>query len=246
MDEADFNFTNEKSELIHYLNCRATGTPISRQNSSNPNRTDVFASFGQTILTQRRVFDDNATESRCLPYYSEVTDKQLATVETDDMLKEGLELQNMLFYLRLEYYNKVVIDKTAWIADLTDPRLVASLLPLLALSRFEPSIKETIKETARSLQRLKVEQKSGSEDGVIINAFWEKEGFAPYSALPGNEHYFFTHQILIRGKDDEEGHLETVPVTVGALGYQKYDERVVGGTHISYYRRPKMFGSVKV
>jgi hypothetical protein len=31
----------------------------------------------------------------------------------------------------------------------------------------------------------------------------------------------------------------------GESGYQKYDERTVGGTHISYYRRPKRFGSLK-
>ena len=33
---------------------------------------------------------------------------------------------------------------------------------------------------------------------------------------------------------------------LGAAGYQKYDERTVGTTHISYYRRPQRFGSVKV
>jgi integrase len=31
----------------------------------------------------------------------------------------------------------------------------------------------------------------------------------------------------------------------GEAGYQKYDERTVGGTHVSYYRRPKRFGSLK-
>lgn len=29
----------------------------------------------------------------------------------------------------------------------------------------------------------------------------------------------------------------------GEAGYQKFDERTVGATHISYYRRPKRFGS---
>jgi integrase len=32
----------------------------------------------------------------------------------------------------------------------------------------------------------------------------------------------------------------------GEAGYQKFDERTIGGTHISYYRRPKRFGSLKV
>jgi hypothetical protein len=30
----------------------------------------------------------------------------------------------------------------------------------------------------------------------------------------------------------------------GESGYQKYDERTVGGIHISYYRRPRKFGNL--
>ncbi len=71
LDEADFANTNEKSELVNFLNCRATGTPLSRQNPNNPGVTDTFTNFGITIVTQRRPFDDNATESRALPFYSE-------------------------------------------------------------------------------------------------------------------------------------------------------------------------------
>ena len=33
---------------------------------------------------------------------------------------------------------------------------------------------------------------------------------------------------------------------LGVSGYQKYDERTLGATHVSYYRRPKRFGSLKV
>ena len=33
---------------------------------------------------------------------------------------------------------------------------------------------------------------------------------------------------------------------LGMLGYEKYDERQIGGSHISYCRRPKRFGSIKV
>lgn len=214
LDEADFAVTNEKSELIHFLNCRATGTPISRQNPKDPRKTDVFSNFGQTILTQRRIFDDNATESRCLPFYSEVTDKKLPTVETDEMLKQGLELQNMLFYLRLEYFKKVQIDKSAWLNDVADPRLVASLLPLLALSRFEPAIKDTIKNTVKDIEKLKVSQKATSEDGVFVNALWdriERMLYVQHSGVPGNEVYYF--QTM---KEDDDGK-DVVPLTVKVL-----------------------------
>ena len=33
---------------------------------------------------------------------------------------------------------------------------------------------------------------------------------------------------------------------MGMLGHQKRHEQIVAGTHVSYYRRPKRFGSVKV
>jgi hypothetical protein len=32
----------------------------------------------------------------------------------------------------------------------------------------------------------------------------------------------------------------------GEAGYQKYDERTIGATHVSYYRRPKRFGTIKI
>jgi hypothetical protein len=210
LDEADFANTSEKSELIHFLNCRATGTPISRQDPKNPGKTDVFTNFGQTILTQRRGFDDNATESRCLPYYSDSTDKKLPTVETDEMLKQGLELQNMLLHLRLEYFNRVTIDKMVWLPEISDARLVASLLPLLALSKFEPSIYENIDSTVKEVERLKVEQKANSEDGVLVNALWEKGLFALYNGIGKNKHYYFQTQIYEDGQ-------AIVPLTVAVL-----------------------------
>ena len=176
LDEADFANTNEKSELVHFLNCRATGTPLSRQNPTNANVTDTFSNFGLTILTQRKPFDDNATESRALPFYSETSDKKLPVIETDEMLKRGLELQNKLLYLRMKYYRLVSINKEAWVNDLCDHRLVASLLPLLALSNHEPSLKETITKTAKEVERAKVEEKSNSMDGLIVNFLWEKIG----------------------------------------------------------------------
>ena len=174
LDEADFANTSEKSELIHFLNCRATGTPLSRQNPKNPKFTDTFSNFGLTIVTQRRAFDDNATESRAIPYHSETSDKKLPVIETDEMLKQGLELQNKLLYLRMTYFRQVIINKEAWINDLNDHRLVASLLPLLALSNHEPILKETITETAKEVEKSKIEEKANSMDGLIVNFLWEK------------------------------------------------------------------------
>jgi ribosomal protein L40E len=216
LDEADFNNTNEKSELIHFLNCRATGTPVSRQNPKNPRTTDTFSNFGLTILTQRRAFDDNATESRAIPFYSETSDKHLPVIETDQMLKEGLALQNKLLFLRMRYFKDFVIAKDQWINDLIDHRLIASLLPLLALSKYEPSLRKTITETAKAVQKLKIEEKANSMDGLLVNYFWEKVSEGLFSQWQPDAYYFLeSAEIEKKGEDHET--LVTHPLTTSEL-----------------------------
>jgi hypothetical protein len=89
-------------------------------------------------------------------------------------------------FLRMKYYRQVEINKEAWINDLSDHRLVASLLPLLALSNYEPSLRETITATAREVEKAKIEEKANSMDGSIVNYLWDKiieglfENWRPY------------------------------------------------------------------
>jgi hypothetical protein len=215
LDEADFANTNEKSELIHFLNCRATGTPLSRQNPKNPKITDTFTNFGLTILTQRRPFDDNATESRAIPFRSETAERRLPVIETDEMLKQGLELQNKLLYLRINHFRQVTINKQAWVNTLNDHRLVASLLPLLALSNYEPSLKDTITDTAKEIEKAKTEEKATSMDGLIINLLWEKITDGLFNEWqPGK--YYFLEYAQVKGEEDHEK-LDLRPLTTKDL-----------------------------
>ncbi|MDR0493883.1 MAG: hypothetical protein LBH74_09665 [Nitrososphaerota archaeon] len=89
------------------------------------------------------------------------------------MLKQGLQLQNKLLYLRMKYYHQVIIDKEAHISDLSDHRLIATLLPLLALSKFNPPLKDIITATAKNVEKAKIEEKANSMDGQLINRLWE-------------------------------------------------------------------------
>ncbi|MCJ7561078.1 zinc ribbon domain-containing protein [Candidatus Bathyarchaeota archaeon] len=228
LDEADFANTNEKSELVHYLNCRATGTPLSRQNPKNPRITDTFSNFGLTIVTQRKAFDDNATESRALPFYSEPSDQHLPVIETDQMLQEGLELQNKLLFLRMKYYRDVVIEKDSWIDELSDHRLIASLLPLLALSKYEFALRKTITDTAKIMQKLKIEEKANSMDGLLVNYFWEKISDGLFVQWQPHAYYILesTHcEKEAKNKDgddyeeseEDEEKLVTEPLTTSKL-----------------------------
>lgn len=44
--------------------------------------------------------------------------------------------------------------------QIIDHRLIASLLPLLALSKYEPALKTSITDTAKAIQRSKINEKS--------------------------------------------------------------------------------------
>jgi hypothetical protein len=90
------------------------------------------------------------------------------------MLKEGIQLQNMLLYLRMRYYKEISIDKTKWLEGITDPRLNAALLPLQAIGNIEPAIKDVLRDVAKNVERLKIQQKASSDDGSLVNLLWEK------------------------------------------------------------------------
>jgi hypothetical protein len=110
----------------------------------------------------------------------------------------GLELQNELLYLRMKYYQQIKIDKNTGVGvvdGLRDHRLVASLLPLLAIAKLEPSLKETITSTVMAVEKAKIEEKANSMDGQLVNCLWEKikdglferHGFGLYYVLESKE-----------------------------------------------------------
>ena len=216
LDEADFANTGETSELIHFLNARATGTPIGRQNPDRSSQCDAFESFGLTIITQRRHFDDNATESRTIPFYSDISEKQLPTLETEEMITNGMMLQDKLLFIRMSYWNKIEIQKAKWIDGVSDHRLNAALLPVMALAEFAPDLKQLVKKTVQVIERERRKLKAQSEDGLVVNALWERiqDGlFGEHNGL----FYIGREQIIEKGPDNEE-QIIVRPLTTSALG----------------------------
>jgi hypothetical protein len=212
IDECDLGRSDETAEFIHYLNCRCYGTPIARQNPDSPRMSEAFDNFGLTAVTQRRSWEDNATEDRAIPFYCEKSQKELATSELDEWIEKAFELQNKLLYLRLTLFNRVKIDKSARIEGVKDHRLTASVLPLLALQPFAPEMIRDLKTILVDIERRRREAKAQSRDGVILNSLWDKisEGYLDYH----NGTYF------VGTKPDEEvdGKRERiVPLTTSQL-----------------------------
>ncbi len=134
LDECDLD-KNDKA-LIGFLLARSYGNPISRQNPNNFNESNAFNSFQLTMVTQRQPWGENALEGRSIPYYSEKTWKKLPTLETEEMISIGAEIQKMSLGLRMKYWDQVEIDKLGWL-ETSDARLNSALLPLRAISRFD-------------------------------------------------------------------------------------------------------------
>ena len=206
LDEMDVD-AGENSDIIHYLNCRCYGTPISRQDPNNPRFAQVFNNFGLTIVTQRRAWQDDATENRTLPFYCEKSQKELPVSELDEWIARGLKLQNKLLYLRLMYWDKIKINKAARVAGVKDHRLTAAVLPMLALSEFVPEIKSNLTEVLLELERMRREVRAQSDDGVIVNLLWEKLLQGLYSQHNGQ--YFILSE---RVKDPTSKELKDIPL----------------------------------
>jgi hypothetical protein len=222
----DFTNTSETSELTHYLNCRSYGVPISRQNPDNPKYNEVFYNFGLTIVTQRRAWDDNALEDRSLPYYCEKTQKEVPSEVLDEWIEWGMRLQKKLLYLRLVLWNRVVIDKAARVKGIKDHRLTASVLPLLALSKLEPSLGALVEENMRKLERKRREVKAMSRDGVVINRLyelWKEDLIGEHNGIK----YIAKERVRVQGAFGEE-RLILVPLQTSDLAEEfKWSTREV-------------------
>jgi len=202
LDEMDVD-ANESSDIIHYLNCRCYGTPISRQDPNNPRFAQVFDNFGLTIVTQRRAWQDDATENRTLPFYCEKSQKELPVSELDEWIERGIKLQNKLLYLRLMNWDKIKINKAARVPGVKDHRLTAAVLPMLALSEFVPEIKEDLTEVLLELERMRREVRAQSDDGTIVNLLWEKFVEGLYSQHNGN-YFILSERIKDPTKKEEK------------------------------------------
>jgi hypothetical protein len=215
LDECDLGHGDEASEVTKYLNGRAYGVPYSRQNPDAVRNNDVFYNFGLTIVTQRRAWEDNATEDRTLPFYCRKSLNPIPTEETDEWLLEGTELMNMLTWLRLRYYDKVELDKAARIEGLVDHRLTAAVLPLLALSRVEPSYRdESLLTTLKAMEATRRRVKAQSKDGVIVNALWDRLTDGLFDTHDG---FYFAGKEKAKGLDREDA---VIPLSTSDLADQ--------------------------
>lgn len=170
-DEADFRFSDEKSELVKiFNNGNVRGFPVLRTAMTIKREFDprAFQVFGPKIVAMRKSFDDPALESRFLT--EEMGQRRLRKdipINLPDRQKEeARSLRNQLLMYRFQSLPNIKIDES--LIDLSlSPRLNQILIPLLSIID-DARLRDEIREAVQSFdQKLYAERASSPEAGVL-------------------------------------------------------------------------------
>jgi hypothetical protein len=137
LDEGDFRYSDEKSEVVKILNNgNARGFPVLRTEVSRSREFDprAYHVFGPKLVATRGFFQDRALESRCL-----TEDMRGAALRHDVPVNldgrhrdEALALRNQLLLYRLRHFHEARSLERAGARDL-EPRLEQIFGPLLSV-----------------------------------------------------------------------------------------------------------------
>ncbi len=167
VDEADFRFSDEKSELVKiFNNGNVRGFPVLRTALTMQKEFDprAFVVFGPKIVAMRKSFEDQALESRFITEeMGQRTMRPGIPINLPECQKEeATQLRNQLLMYRFECVSKVAIDDTLYDSTLS-PRLNQILIPLLSIID-EPLLRDDIRATLCSYdERLYGERAQSSE-----------------------------------------------------------------------------------
>lgn len=171
-DEADFRFSDEKSELIKiFNNGNVRGFPVLRTAVSTKNEFNpqAFTVYGPKIVAMRRSFEDQALESRFLT--EEMGQRKLRTDIPinlpDEQQAEALSLRNKLLMYRFTMLDRAGIDDRL-VDPALSPRLNQILVPLLSIVDDE-NLRQEIRETAGSLEQFLYRDRSTSMEAGVLD-----------------------------------------------------------------------------
>ncbi|MBI2755074.1 MAG: hypothetical protein HYX46_16390 [Betaproteobacteria bacterium] len=187
LDEADFRFSDEKSELVKILNNgNIRGFPVLRTAVTPKREFDprAFQVFGPKVVAMRRAFEDPALESRFLT--EEMGQRRLrADIPInlpDAQRQDAATLRNMLLMYRFENVGKLRVDDS-----LVDPTLsprqnqiAAPLLALMESDRLRDEVRNTVKGFETALMR----ERSSTMEAAVLEIVLELRAPGNSSSVP--------------------------------------------------------------
>lgn len=137
LDEGDFRYSDEKSEVVKILNNgNARGFPVLRTEVSRQKEFDprAYHVFGPKIIATRGFFQDRALESRCLTedMRGGSLRREVPLNLGEDHREQARSLRNQLLLYRLRNFHRARLTDRAADRDL-EPRLAQIFGPLLSV-----------------------------------------------------------------------------------------------------------------
>ena len=213
LDEADFRFTDEKSELAKILNNgNMKGFPVLRTQLTLAKDFEprAFAVFGPKIVAMRGSYEDRALESRFLT--EEMSGRALpphvpiSLPEAQE--EEASALRAKLLTYRLRQRATVSID--ASLADqLLEPRMNQILLALMSVAPTQEA-RAAILGYAHRMQAGIQSERTASVEGQVLNALADM--------LDGSEQTAVTLQDIVARFSASFGSDYDRPVTARYIG----------------------------
>jgi len=171
LDEGDFRYSDEKSEIIKVLNNgNAKGFPVLRTEVSPKKEFDprAYHVFGPKIVATRGFFQDRALESRCV-----TEDMRGGALRSEIPLnlderfhEEARGIRNQLLLWRLRHFKDARGETRAGARDL-EPRLQQIFGPLVSVISDVSAREKVIATIAKYNQEL-VEERSEAAEAQVL------------------------------------------------------------------------------
>lgn len=238
MDEADFDDTSEKAEVVTVLNCGfEKGRPIIRCSKDDPDDLQVLPCFGPKVITTRQAFADKALESRCLTHITEETDRSdIPSLLGDTFFEAERGLRRKLLHWRLRIWHKIEQSAVDHLdLGMIEPRLKQTGLPYAVAFKDLPEVLEKYKQFLKEYNKTLIAERSDSWDGSVVEAIFKmfkQHGIGNVAvstvaeALSTEEKKITTHRI--------SGRLKSLNIvterrrgTQGQLYYLVWDNKIM-------------------
>lgn len=171
LDESDFRWSDERSELVKILNNgNARGFPVLRSESDGRKEYSpkAYAVFGPKLVASRGVFEDKALESRFITEEmgGQSLRRDVPINLPEAQQAEALTLRNKLLLFRFRTRNRTAVDPA--LADpAIEPRLNQIFTPLLSVVSDEGA-REELREVVRASHRELVTERGLAIEGQLV------------------------------------------------------------------------------
>ncbi len=175
LDEADFNDSSEKAEVITILNCGfEKGRTVIRCDKNNPNEIQYLPTYCPKVIATRYTFKDQALESRCLTEQMTQTSREdIPWVLNNAFYQEQQRLRNKLLMFRLRHYHLINEERRCnFDFGNIEPRLQQTTQSFAVLFANIPELMSRFKTFLEQKNTEIIEDRGESFDGKIVQTLF--------------------------------------------------------------------------